>query len=75
MRQLMYFPEIVTQASEKYAPNLVSEYLLELAQAFNLFYQKHQVVGSEFRLELTRAVGNVLAHGLNLLGIETVERM
>lgn len=75
IRHMVYFPEIVTVASEKLAPNLVAEYLLELAQKFNNFYQKHQVVGNENRIELTRAVGNVLSHGLNLLGIETVGRM
>ncbi len=75
MRHMVFFPEVVNAAAQKYSPNLVAEYLLELSQKFNLFYQKHQVVGNENRIELTKAVGNVLAHGLNLLGIETVERM
>lgn len=75
LRFLSRFPEIIDEASGKLAPNLVANYLFELAQKFNLFYQKHQIVGSLFRLQLTEAVGQVLKNGLNLLGIETVARM
>ncbi|HVT00930.1 MAG TPA: arginine--tRNA ligase [Patescibacteria group bacterium] len=75
MRFLVYFPEVLTQANNKLSPNLVSEYLFNLAHLFNLFYQKHKIVGNKNRLELTKAVGIVLRHGLSILGIETVEKM
>lgn len=75
LRKLVHFPETVDEAQRRLSPNIIALYLFELAQAFNLFYQKHQVLGSEFRLELSAAVGQVLKKGLNLLGIETVERM
>ena len=74
-RDLIYFPEIVESAAEKLAPNLLAEYLFELAQEFNLFYQKHKIADDARRLEITAAVGQVLKNGLNLLGIETVEVM
>ncbi len=78
LRHLIHFPEIVSHAATVYSPNLVAEYLYQLAQKFNLFYAKHKVMGSEnedFRLALTNSVGQVLKNGLALLGIQTVEKM
>lgn len=78
LRHLTQFPEVVGQAAESYSPNLIANYLFNLSQKFNLFYQKHQVVGSEsegFRSVLVAGVGQVIKNGLNLLGIETVEKM
>ncbi len=78
LRYLVQFPEVVEQAADSYSPNLIANYLFNLAQKFNLFYQKHKVVGSgneEFRTRLITSVGQVLKNGLNLLGVETVEKM
>lgn len=75
LRQIVYFPEVVSAAQEKLSPNLVAEYLFALSQKFNLFYQKHRIAEDEARLEITRAVGQTLKNGLNLLGIQTVEKM
>lgn len=82
IRWIYRFPEVVSEAAQLYAPNLVCNFLFELAQRFNLFYQKHRILGegvskdgSNFRLLLTAAVGQVLKNGLNLLGIEAPERM
>ncbi len=75
LRHLVHFPEIVLETEERLSPNLVALYLFDLAQKFNLFYQKHKIAGSLFRLKLTEAVGQVLKNGLYLLGIETVEKM
>ncbi len=78
LRFLTQYPYHVENASVEFAPNLLCNYLFELAQKFNLFYQKCKIIDSEnesFRLELTKAVGIVLQNGLQLLGIETVEKM
>ena len=78
LRFLTQFPYHVEIAASEFAPNLLCNYLFELSQKFNLFYQKHKIIGSEdeaFRLELTKAVGIVLQKGLQLLGISTVARM
>ncbi len=80
LRLLQRFPEVVGEACQKFAPNLISNYLFGLAQVFNLFYQKHPVLKADqktkqFRLILTQAVGQVIKNGLYLLGIETVNRM
>lgn len=75
LSQYQYHLEL---ASHDFAPNLLCNYLFELSQKFNLFYQKQRIIGGEneaFRLKLTEAVGKVLKHGLQTLGIQTVEKM
>ncbi len=77
-RRLEYFGSVAGQAGKEYRPNLICEYLLDLAKDFNLFYQKHRIIASEkkdLRLALTQATGEVLKTGLELLGIEAPERM
>lgn len=78
LRYLVQFPYVVEQAGKEFAPNLVCSYLFELSQKFNLFYQKQKIIGSEtegFRINLTQATGQVIKNGLNLLGIDTVDKM
>lgn len=82
LRLLSKFTEIVLESSQRYSPNLLATYLFELCQAFNLFYQKHSILEAkegedivQFRLLLTESIGQVIKNGLNLLGIETVEKM
>jgi arginyl-tRNA synthetase len=79
-RALFFFPEIVADAARELSPNILCKYLFELAQAYNLFYQKNPILTAEassltLRLMLTTAVSQVLQNGLSLLGIATVERM
>src|SRR3989344_3889797 len=60
LRLLVHFSEIVEEAEVNFAPNILCNYLFELAKSFNNFYQKHKIIGSkteEFRLNLTSSVG------------------
>ena len=78
IRFLSFYPYFMEKAAEEFSPNVICTYLFELSQKFNLFYQKHKIIGGEnegFRIELTKATGQVLKNGLDLLGIKTVERM
>lgn len=80
LRLIYKFDETVIEAAEKFSPNILCNYLFNLAQQFNLFYQKVPILKSdaeqrEFRLAITAAVGNIIKTGLNLLGIEAPERM
>jgi len=77
---LCQYSDIVEQAAQKYSPSTLATYLFELAQLFNNFYQKHQILKEEgqirdFRLVLTAKVGETLKNGLYLLGIQSPERM
>ena len=80
LRLINQFPEVVQQAAVQLAPNLIANYLYDLAQKYNYFYQKNKILESEektkqFRLMLTTATGKVIKEGLYLLGIKTVDKM
>ncbi len=76
--KLTEYEEVIDRATKELAPHQICSYLYELAQTFNRFYEKSQVIGDErqaLRLQLVRAYATVLASGLSVLGIPTPERM
>ncbi len=83
LRLLSRFNEVVQQAAADYSPHHLSTYLFELAQSFNLFYNRHSILGKEngdrevvaFRLLLTKATSMVIGQGLQLLGIQPLQKM
>ena len=81
IKHLQTYHDVVERAKVKYSPNLICTYLYELSKMFSRMYQKCSVLNAESpelthsRAALISAVGVVLQHGLNLLGIKTVERM
>lgn len=81
IRLLNTFENTVLESAINYSPNIVANFLFELAQAFNKFYNQHSVLKAETedlissRVALTAATAKVLKKGLTLLGIETVESM
>jgi arginyl-tRNA synthetase len=81
LRYLYRFPEAVEEAAKRYGPNLICNYLYELAQRFNTFYNQHSILSAdnkdskEFRLILTAVVSQIIKNGLILLGIEALEKM
>lgn len=74
-RQIMQFPDVVTDAAQNFSPNTICTYLFHLAQEFNLFYAKNPIIGNDMRLAMTAATAQVIKNGLYLLGIETMEQM
>ena len=77
---LSQFPEKVDESAEHYRVHIISRYLLDLAQSFNEFYHSCPILQAEkpvmnARLKLITAVKQILANGLNLLGINAPERM
>ncbi len=78
LRWLVKFPEVIKQAAYNFSPNLLCNYLFNLAQKFNNFYNQHRIIGGEkeeFRISLTKATSQVLTNGLTILGLESPERM
>lgn len=79
--QLLYqFPEVISLAESSKSPHHIATYLFDIAQSFNLFYQKHPILKADdktknFRLLLTRSTKKILENGLSLLGIKTVQKM
>lgn len=79
-RLINYYPEIIKISADRYQPHLLTHYLYQLANNFNLFYQKHPILKTEkdikeIRILITKTVSKILKHGLNLLGIKTVKKM
>mgnify|MGYP001597132107 CR=1 FL=1 len=80
IKLLSHFPETVLKAVNDLKPHLIANYIYSLAQKFNEYYHKHQVLKAEekvkdARLLLISAARQVLKNGLNLLGIDVLERM
>ncbi|MDR1303367.1 MAG: arginine--tRNA ligase [Puniceicoccales bacterium] len=79
-RKLVHFPSVIGQALEDLRPHYLCTYLFELASEFSSFYNADRMIGVapdilEKRLLLCRFTLYVLETGLDLLGIETLERM
>ncbi len=47
LRLLTHFPDVVAEAADAFSPSTLCTYLFRLAQAFNLFYAKHSILGRE----------------------------
>ncbi|MFC1686088.1 arginine--tRNA ligase [Nanoarchaeota archaeon] len=78
--QLSEFPSKVQEASEKFMPNLIANYIADLADLFNSFYEKCPVMKAEkqtkeTRAALTASTAQVLHTGMSLLGMIPLERM
>jgi arginyl-tRNA synthetase len=72
------FPTAEASWKMEFSPNLLVDYLIELAHTYHRFYQNNRIVGSDRegeRLTLTKAVLYAVRRGLNLLGVSAPERM
>jgi len=81
LRKLIQFPEVLEQVAATFLPNLLCNYLFELSQILNTFYESCPVLQEKdeniknFRLQLITATAQVISNGLYLLGIEAPEEM
>lgn len=78
--KLAQFGEAVHDVLLDFRPNLLAQYLFELANTFHSFYEACPVLRAEgvtrnTRLVLCELTSRVLKKGLDLLGIKTTERM
>ncbi|NPA27585.1 MAG: arginine--tRNA ligase [Epsilonproteobacteria bacterium] len=80
--KILSFEDILNRAYIEAMPHLITNYLYELAGLFMKFYENNPIlkegVKSEIRdsrLLLAKATANVIKKGLNILGIEVVERI
>jgi arginyl-tRNA synthetase len=76
--KLSAWQDAFARAAREYMPHNICNYLYELAQEFNRFYEKSKVVGDErekIRLSLVSRYAKVLKSALGLLGIRVMDRM
>ena len=79
--KLAQFTEVLNGVAEKGVPHLLCAYLYDLAGLFSSFYEHCPILSAEdratqqSRLRLAALTGRTLKQGLELLGLETLERM
>ena len=80
-REILRFPEAIQLVLEDYRPNQLTGYLFSLANRFSTFYESCPVLQAadseerQSRLLLCDLTARVIRQGLELLGIEVVNRM
>ena len=80
LQRLADFPETLAAAARELAPHSVAFYLRDLAGEFHSYYNAERILVEDkaartARLALCAAVRQVLANGLELLGVSAPERM
>lgn len=75
---VLQFGEALESVSKDLLPNRLTDYLYGLAEKFNAFFRDCRVEGSpeqNSRLLLCEAVARTMKQGLDILGVQTVDRM
>jgi arginyl-tRNA synthetase len=79
-KKMLLFPDVVPAILDGFKPNILANYLYELAAVFHVFYETCPVLSAEtpvrdMRLMMCDIFARLLATGLGLLGIEVPEKM
>ncbi|MFT5103341.1 MAG: arginyl-tRNA synthetase [Candidatus Latescibacterota bacterium] len=81
LKSLKLFPAMVQQAAAQYSPAVIANYTYDLVKEFNSFYQNVPILVADtseeknFRIQLAKAVSEVVKTAFSLLGIDVPERM
>jgi arginyl-tRNA synthetase len=80
LKHLTEFDNIVLLCAKTLSPHHLIGYLINLADAYHKFYEKHRVLTKNInisiaRLELIKGVQIIIKNGLNLLGISSPNKM
>lgn len=80
IKTLMHYPKMIEIAAANLEPYILMAYLQDLAGFFHTYYNAYRIVTddkplTEARIALIHTVKNVLASGLNLLGVTPLEKM
>ncbi|WP_434579528.1 arginine--tRNA ligase [Pseudomonas sp. Z5-35] len=79
--KLAQFGEVLNNVADKGTPHTLCAYLYDVAGLFSSFYENCPILNAETpaqmqsRLRLAALTGRTLKQGLELLGLETLERM
>jgi arginyl-tRNA synthetase len=79
--QVLRYPETLELAFSEFKPNILTDYLFDLANRLSTFYEECPVLKAESperresRLALSDLTARTLKSGLHLLGIEVIDRM
>ena len=78
--KMINFPEIIKSAHDKLDPQIISNYLEDLAAKFHKYYGNHRIIIDDKNLSCARiflidSIRIILNNGLDVLGIKAKERM
>jgi len=78
--KMINFPEIIKSAHDKLDPQIISNYLEDLAAKFHKYYGNHRIISDDKNLSCARlflidSIRIILNNGLDVLGIEAKESM
>ncbi len=79
-KHLLQLDEVLDEVAKELLPNRLCQYLFELSQKFNQFYDRCSVLQAKEPLRTSRLIlcdvtARTLKLGLSLLGIDVLERM
>jgi arginyl-tRNA synthetase len=78
---LTQFTTAIKDAANEYSPSVVCQYAYELAKTFNQFYHDVSILNEpdaaklQFRIVLSRTVGETIKKAMKLIGVDVPERM
>ncbi|MEO0453661.1 MAG: arginine--tRNA ligase [Verrucomicrobiota bacterium] len=78
---LLTYPEVVGSILSEMRPHLLCQYLYDVASQFHRFFEHCPVMKADkeelmhSRLQIAKMTGDIIQHGLQLLGIRTLEEM
>ncbi|CAG5080195.1 arginine--tRNA ligase [Parvicella tangerina] len=81
LQHLADFSEVLIKAGKEYSPALLANYIYDLVKLYNSFYQSISILKEEnealrlFRIQLSKKVGEVIARGMKLIGVNVPDRM
>ncbi len=78
---LSTFPQKIADAGREYSPALIAQYVYDLAKSYNRLFAELSIFNAEseaamqFRVQLSKVVGETIKKGMALLGIKVPTRM
>lgn len=81
VKQLEGFQKSILFAIDKLEPSMVTRYVIDVAKAFNKFYNQYNISNLEdesdkkAKIKMVEATCQVIKNALSLIGIEVVDRM
>ena len=80
MKQIVKFPEEISDAAENFEPHRIASFLMKIAQSYHRFYTEQRILSDDVLatrtyLLLSEAARIVIQNGLKILGVSAPEAM
>lgn len=81
LKTISQYQETVNKAAAELSPAIIANYVYDMVKQFNSFYQNHSILNADslkqkqIRLHLAQQVAQKISQSLDLLGIQTPQRM